>query len=283
MSGAHGDGGVRVGFVGLGSQGAPMARRILDAGFPTTLWARRPEAQQPFADTAARFAASRVELGAASDLLGVCVVGDADADEVLRGPDGALAGMAPGGIVVVHSTTRPDTCRRLQEDHPHLHVLDAPVSGGGAAAAERRLLVMVGGEAGILERCRPVLTAFADPIVHLGPLGSGQEAKVFNNALFTAQLALAAEVHAAAQRRGLDPAAMATVLRGGSGHSFAAEVVARNGFHLAPLAGSAGPLLAKDVGILAGLLAPVASPLIDMADAALTAMGLARTAREDHS
>ena len=82
----------RVGFVGLGSQGGPMARRIVDAGFPTTLWARRAASLEPFGDTAASVAATPAELGAASDVLGVCVVDDAGVDEVLRGPEGALGG-----------------------------------------------------------------------------------------------------------------------------------------------------------------------------------------------
>jgi 3-hydroxyisobutyrate dehydrogenase len=119
----------RVGFVGLGSQGAPMARRIVDAGFPTTLWARRPATLEPFADSAAAVAANPAELGAACDVLGVCVVDDTGVDEVLRGPDGALASMGDGSVVIVHSTVHPATCLRLQEDFPHLHVLDAPVSG----------------------------------------------------------------------------------------------------------------------------------------------------------
>src|SRR5262249_5281786 len=118
----------RVGFVGLGSQGGPMARRIVDAGFPTTVWARRPDATAAFAGTGAAVARDLVALGAASDVLGVCVVADADVEQVLDGPDGALAGMAAGGIVVIHSTVHPDTCRRLQRRHPALAILDAPVS-----------------------------------------------------------------------------------------------------------------------------------------------------------
>lgn len=272
---------MRVGFVGLGSQGGPMAQRIVDAGFPTTLWARRAEALNAFGDSPAGYAADRAELGAASDVLCVCVVADADVDGVLRGPEGALAGMRAGGVVVVHSTTRPETCHRLREDFPHLHILDAPVSGGGHRAAAGELLVMVGGDAEVLERVRPVLETFADPLVHLGPLGSAQEAKLFNNALFTAQLALTAEVFALAEQRGLDRAGLTTVLHGGSGRSYAADVVANNGFHLDRLAGTAGPLLAKDVGILADLLTTTGSLLIDVADTALDRIGTPRTTRED--
>ena len=266
----------RVGFVGLGSQGGPMARRIIEAGFPTSLWARRPESVEPFADTSASVASSLADLGAASDVLGVCVIDDVGVDEVLRGPDGALGAMAAGSIVVVHSTVHPTTCLALQEDFPALHVIDAPVSGGGHKAASGELLVMAGGPAEIVDRCRPVLETFGDPVLRLGPLGAGQEAKVLNNTVFAAQLALAAEVFELAAARALDPAAVAEVLAGGSGRSYAAEVVAGGGFDLVGLAPFAGDLLAKDVGILVDRGAPTDSALVTAADAALTRMGTAR-------
>lgn len=266
----------RVGFVGLGSQGAPMARRIVEAGYPLTLWARRPASLEPFADTAATVAAGRRQLGAASDVLCVCVVDDAGVDDVLRGPDGALAAMAEGGIVIVHSTVRPSTCHRLQEDFPHLRVVDAPVSGGGHKATARALLVMVGGPSEAVEACRPILETFGDPVIHLGPLGAGQEAKLLNNAVFTAQLGIAAAAFDLASEGSLDPKAVAAVLAAGSGRSYAAEVVAGAGFRLDGFAEFAGPLLAKDVGILAEHAAATSSPLLDAANAALDRMGVAR-------
>jgi 3-hydroxyisobutyrate dehydrogenase-like beta-hydroxyacid dehydrogenase len=258
-----------------------MARRIIDEGFPTTVWARRPETLEPFADTPAVVARTPAELGAASDILCVCVVDDAGVDEVLRGPRGALAAMTPGSIVVVHSTVRPDTCRRLQEEVPAIHVVDAPVSGGGHKAATRELLVMVGGPADAVERCRPVLETFGNPVLHVGPLGAGQELKVLNNAVFAAQLALAAEVYELAERRQLDRDAVATVLSSGSGRSYAAEVVAGGGFTLDRLAANAGQLLAKDVGILVDQTGVTDSPLLEAADAALQRMGVSRPVRKE--
>jgi 3-hydroxyisobutyrate dehydrogenase len=186
--------------------------------------------------------------------------------------------MADGAVVVIHSAVHPTTCLRLQEDHPGLHVLDAPVSGGGHMAATGELLVMTGGPPEIVDRCRPVLETFGDPVLHLGPLGSGQEAKVLNNTVFAAQLALAAEVYEIAADRELDPAAVATVLARGSGRSYAAEVVAGSGFDLEGLATFAGELLAKDVGILVDRATPTDSTLIAAADAALDRMGVARPA-----
>lgn len=266
----------RVGFVGLGSQGGPMARRIAEAGFPTTLWARRAATLEPFADTDAKTAATPAAVGAASDVLCVCVVDDAGVDEVLRGPDGAIAAMPEGSIVVVHSTVHPATCTQLQTDHPRITVVDAPVSGGGDKAAARELLVMVGGPDDAVATCRPIFETYGDPVLHVGPLGAGQEAKVLNNTVFSAQLALATEIFELAAARGLDRAAIATILAAGSGRSYAAEVVVGFEYDVAPLGPLAGALLAKDVGIFVDQTRIDDSPLLRAADAALARMDVAR-------
>src|SRR4051794_11179219 len=253
-----------------------MARRIVDAGFPTTLWARRPGTLEPFAETPARVAGSPAELGAASDVLCVCVVDDAGVDEVLRGPEGALVDMDEGAVVVVHSTVHPETCARLQHDFPARRVVDAPVSGGGHKAAERELLVMAGGPSDVVARVLPILETFGNPVLHVGPLGAGQEAKLLNNMVFTAQLALAAEVFDLAATRQLDRQAVATMLSMGSGRSYAAEVLAGAGFDLEGFGALAGALLAKDVGILADHTTMADSCLLGAADQALERMRCAR-------
>lgn len=266
----------RVGFIGLGSQGGPMARRVVDAGFPTTLWARRPETLEPFADTAASVAATPRELGEVSDVLCICVVDDAGVDQVLTGPDGALAGLAAGSTVVIHSTVHPGTCIRLQEDQTTIDFVDAPVSGGGLKAAAGELLVMAGGPAEVVARCRPILETFGNPVLHVGPLGAGQEAKLLNNVVFTAHLALAAEVFELAEGRQLDRQAIAAILASGSGRSYGAEVVAGGGFTLDRLGATAGGLLAKDVSIFVDQTGVTESPLLAAADSALARMGVAR-------
>jgi 3-hydroxyisobutyrate dehydrogenase len=272
---------MRVGFVGLGDQGGPMARRIIEAGYPTTLWARRPATLEPFAGPQAGLAGTRAELGTASDVLCVCVVDDAGVGDVLRGTEGALSAMAPGSVAVVHSTVHPATCVRLQQDFPAIHVVDAPVSGGGARAANGELLVMAGGAPEVVDRCRPLFETYANLVVHLGEISAGLEAKLLNNTLFAAHLAVAAEVHAIASDLGLDHQALATAVAHGSGRSYAAELVARVGFRLDALAGTAGPLLAKDVGILADVAAVTRSPLLDAAEAALERMGVPQIPDED--
>jgi 3-hydroxyisobutyrate dehydrogenase-like beta-hydroxyacid dehydrogenase len=245
----------RVGFIGLGSQGAPMARRIIDAGYPVTLWARRPGSLEPFASTAADVAASPAELATGSDLVCICVVSDADVEEVVTGEGGVLAGLGPGGVIAVHSTVHPDTCRRLagQAAARGTALIDAPVSGGGMAAAEGRLLVMAGGEPETVELCRPVFATYADPVVHLGPLGAGQVAKLLNNLLFTAHLATAASVLALGQALDVDPVRLAGVISHGSGSSFALDRIAAADGTLDRMAPIAGPLLQKDVRLLAEL------------------------------
>ena len=280
---------LRAGFIGLGSQGGPMARRIVDEGFPLTLWARRPASVEPFADTPATVAATPAEVGRASDVVGICVVDDGDVEEVVLGDDGVVAGMAPGGIVAIHATVHPATCRRLAAAAaPHgVSIVDAPVSGGGGAAAQRRLLVMVGGDDDAVARCRPVFAAFGDPIIVLGGLGRGQLAKLVNNLVFTAQLAVALDTFAVANRLDVDHGALTEVLAHGSDGSRAAAIVAATGFVTDGIAGAA-PLLRKDVDIVLGLLSsasgsspsspPSSSVLADLAGAALGALEADRPA-----
>ena len=210
-----------VGFIGLGSQGGPMARRIVDDEFPLTVWARRAETLEAFLDSAATTAASPAALAEASEIVCVCVTGDADVEQVVLGPHGVLGALEPGAILVIHSTVHPQTCIRLSEIAAERDValLDAPVSGGGHAAAQRALLVMVGGDLRILERVRPILATFGDPILHLGQVGAGQTAKLVNNVAFTAQISLALEVFTLVEQLGVDRAAMARVLERGAGEA----------------------------------------------------------------
>ncbi|BBY02677.1 NAD(P)-dependent oxidoreductase [Mycobacterium seoulense] len=266
---------MRVGFIGLGSQGAPMARRIVEGGYPTTLWARRRATLDPFADTTAKVAESPAGLAAASDLVCLCVVGDADVNELVDGE--LLAAMKPGGVIAVHSTVHPNTCRELAKKAATkgISVIDAPVSGGAPAASEGRLMVMVGGDADVVERCRPVFATYADPIVHLGELGSGQTTKLLNNLLFTAHLGTAASALSLAGALGVDPDRLTEVVSRSSGNSFALNALGGIG-GLDRLAGVAGTLLQKDVRLvvdLADRAGVSGGAVLEAADAALARMG----------
>src|SRR5215469_14947270 len=275
---------LRAGFIGLGSQGAPMARRIAESGIPLTLWARRPASLEPFADTGAKTASTPAELAANSDVIGLCVRDDNDIAQVTSGEDGVLAGIAPGAIIAVHSTVHPDTVREVSAlaAEKGAFVVDAPVSGGQPAASVGRLLVMMGGEEEHVERARPVFATYGDPVVHLGPLGAGQITKLLNNTLFTAHLAVGASLLKLGRDLDVDPARLAQVLGHGSAQSFALARVADAGGTLDRIAGHAGPLLAKDVRLTvavaeaAGLPDVSAETVVAAADAALALMNVRR-------
>ena len=190
---------VTVGFIGLGSQGGPIARRIIESGHPTVLWARRSATLDPFRDTGALVAASPAELAAQAQFIGVCVVDDNDVEDVLLRADGVIAGIKPGTIVAIHSTIHPATCTRIGArlaDKGAL-LVDAPVSGGGGAAASGELLVMVGADHAVFRQALPILSTFGNPVRHLGPLGSGQLAKLVNNLLFISGISLAHDANGA--------------------------------------------------------------------------------------
>jgi 3-hydroxyisobutyrate dehydrogenase-like beta-hydroxyacid dehydrogenase len=268
---------MRVGFVGLGDQGLPMAQRVVAAGLPTALWARRPASVEPFLGTAATIAGSPRELGAVSDIVATCVFDGAGTREILFGPAGILAGMTRGGVVVVHSTIAPEEIIEIAAvaRESGITVLDAPVSGGHAMAEQGRLVALVGGDRDACERCLPVLSSYADQVIHVGRVGAGQQAKLINNALMAAQLGLAADAFELGGELGIDPDGLARALRQGSGRSYSLDVMVRSGSLDVLARGPAGPTLAKDVRLLArttagradfrrGLLLVAARAAIDM-------------------
>lgn len=266
---------VRAGFVGLGSQGAGMARRLVDRGVPTTLWARRAESLAPFAGRI-EIAPDLPALGRASDVVGICVTDGAAVRAVVLGPDGVLAGMAEGSVLAVHSTIGPDECAALAAAGAErgVAVLDAPVSGGGAAALAGALTVYLGGDAAAVARARPVLDHYGETVLHMGPLGSGLRTKLINNSLVAAHFALAHDAMATGTELGLDPDQLAEALRSGSGRSFSLEVfVGLRSFDA--MADHVGPIMAKDVGLFAAATEAVADrvTLLDAADRFLAVIG----------
>jgi 3-hydroxyisobutyrate dehydrogenase len=203
----------QIGFIGLGSQGAPMARCIVESGYPLLLWARRAEALAPFADTPAETASSIADLGARSEHVGVCVVDDAGVEQVCGE---LIPAMRPGGRIAIHSTVHPDTVVALAKraDARKLALIDAPVSGGGP--------------------------------------GAGQMAKLVNNALMAAHVAMAHHALGAGSALGLDRTALREIVKVSSGRSYGFEVYARLP---SPSAfGHGARLLAKDVRLLGEVL-----------------------------
>ena len=275
------------GFIGLGSQGAGMALRIIEQGVPTTLWARRATSLEPFVGRA-DIAVDPVELGRASDVVGICVTDGDAVREVVLGPTGVLAGMADGSVLALHSTIGPDECTPIAAAAADrgVRVIDAPVSGGGTAAAAGRLTVYVGGTNDAFVRARPVLDTYGDPVLHMGPLGSGLRTKLMNNALNAAHFALAHDAMALGEALGLDAARLGDALRSGSGRSFSLDVFVGLGSFDA-IADHVGPIMAKDVGLFEQETrrSPDRTALLDAADRFLALVGHPRaldlTRRED--
>lgn len=211
-----------VGFIGLGNQGAPIAARILAAGFPLHVWARRPDATAELAAAGAKVHATPRDLAAACGVVGLCVRGDDDVDEVLRaGPDSLIHALQPGSIVMVHATVLPETVKQLAAftaGH-RVHLLDAPVSGGPGGAMRGTMSVMVGGEVAVLERVRPVLASFASNIFLLGPVGCGQLIKLINNNVCFANMGVGIAALDVAERLGIDRDAASRVILESSGAS----------------------------------------------------------------
>nr|WP_086491292.1 NAD(P)-dependent oxidoreductase [Novosphingobium panipatense] len=244
---------VRAGFIGLGSQGAPMAERMLAAGHELTVWARRPETADDLAAKGALRAASVAELGERCNHVGVCVVDDAGVTEICAQ---LLPVMKPGSVLVIHSTILPQTCERLaaEAEKRGIALLDAPVSGGGAGATAGTLTVMCGGSEAAFAQALPVMESFAGKAVLLGPVGSGQRAKIVNNALMAANMGLAHAALSLGEELDIDRGALADLIRHSSGRSFGFEVYARLP---APAAfAHGGKLLRKDVDLLGTITAP---------------------------
>lgn len=244
---------MKCGFIGLGSQGAPMAQRIIESGFETILWARRHETLEPFRASGASFAESVEVLASEVDYCAICVVDDAGVQDVFGR---VVSHMPTGGVIVIHSTINATLCVELAEEASKkgIALIDAPVSGGGSAAANGTLTVMLGGDAAVLGRVRPVIETFAGDIVHVGAVGTGQLAKLLNNSMMAANLAIADHGMACASDLNLDIKAFTDLVKISSGRSFAFDVRARMEQPTDFVHGAR--LLDKDIGLLSDALGP---------------------------
>jgi 2-hydroxy-3-oxopropionate reductase len=208
-----------LGFVGLGVMGAPMAARLLDAGYEVVAHNRSAARLERIAERGARRAANPAEVAAASDVLITMLPDSPDVLEVVAGEHGVLAGSRPGLLWVDMSTIRPDVARRLADEAAGRGVrsLDAPVSGGERGAIDGTLSIMVGGEAEDLERARPVLEVLGSTITHAGGHGAGQTVKAANQLVVAGTIELVAEAVVLLEASGIDPATGLQAIAAGLG------------------------------------------------------------------
>ncbi|MBO0723431.1 MAG: NAD(P)-dependent oxidoreductase [Blastocatellia bacterium] len=224
----------KVGFVGLGIMGAPMARNLLRAGFNLTVSTRTPGKAEKFAlENEAlgnlKAAGSAAEVAAASEVVISIVTDSPDVVAVARGEKGIFAAAKPGTIIIDMSTISPQVTRELAEEArtKGLHWLDAPVSGGEKGAIEGTLTIMVGGDPEALERARPVLGAMGKRITHFGPAGTGQSAKLCNQIMTAVNLLSVCEAMTFGAKAGLDLATLHQALTGGAANSWALDILGK--------------------------------------------------------
>lgn len=216
---------MKVGFIGLGEQGKPIAANLAKDGFDLVVHDLRAEPMAELVSLGAKAASSPREAGAHGEVIEVVVVNDAQVEAVMCGADGVLAGARPGSIVAIHSTIRPATVRRLATlaAESGIIVVDAPVSGGARGAETRALAFMVGGEAEAVARCRPVFETSGKNIFHVGPLGAGMTAKLAHQVIICLNALAAHEGMLLAEKTGLDMKIMQDVVRAGGASSRIAD------------------------------------------------------------
>jgi 3-hydroxyisobutyrate dehydrogenase len=203
-----------VGVIGLGDIGRGVADAVVRARLPLVVCDLRAEATTAF-ETTAHVAGTPALLGARADVVVVAVVNDDQVLAVLDGNDGALAGTVPGSVVVILSTVAPGTVETVADraTRRDVDVIDCGVSGGPQASADGTLVAMVGGDAAVIERVRPVLDAFTSLVVHMGPLGAGLKAKLARNLVQYGSWLAAYEAQVLAEAAGIELAKLAEVIR----------------------------------------------------------------------
>ncbi len=198
-----------VGFVGMGSMGAPMVERMVAAGHAVRVYARREESRSAAAALGATPVASAVEAADDADVMTVCVYTTEQLREVCLGPGGVIAAMKPGSTLLIHTTCPPGTMAELvaSAEEGDIAVVDAPLDGRPSDVAAGAVRVLMGADTETRARIAPVVDAYAGTVIHVGEVGTGQRTKILNVLLTAAQVGLIADAARLAAQLGLDPAA----------------------------------------------------------------------------
>ena len=267
----------RIGFIGLGTMGAPMARNLLAAGHEMYFFARREEVIREFCESGATACSNCAQVAGSSDVVFTIVPTDEQVEQVVLGPKGVIEGGQEGTLLVEMSTISPDTARNIATRlaTSGMSMLDAPVSGGPSGARKGTLTIMVGGDATDAERAHGLLQTLGRNIIYAGPPGAGQTTKLVNQLMAGGVMTLIGEAMAIAKSAGLDLGRTAEAVVASSGNSRIFE--ARHRFVIEDQydPGFTSTLMRKDVALAIdlarqfGLAVPVASAVLRRYDAAI--------------
>jgi len=213
----------RIAFIGVGTMGGPMARNLVNKGFPVTAFDLNESALDQAVEYGAERATTAAEAAKSADIAITMLPNSPHEEAAVLGAEGVFAGLQAGKILIEMSTIDPVVTKKLGEQATArgIKMIDAPVSGSSVGAMDGTLTMMVGGDADVFRRCRPVLQAMGSNVIHVGPLGTGETVKLVNNMLAGIGVAATAEAVNIAQRAGLDPRAMFDVISKSSGDSWA--------------------------------------------------------------
>lgn len=254
----------RIGFIGLGMMGTPMARNLLKAGYELTVYDAKKELIEGLVASGANGASSPKEVAARSDIIVTMLPTSSNVEAVVMGRDGILEGLAPGSIVIDMSTIDPGTTREIETAVRAKggKMLDAPVSRGQAGAIAGTLSIMVGGDAEVLEECRPILQVLGSDIFHCGEIGIGEVVKLVNNMMIGAFVPAISEALVFGLKAGARLETILQVIRASSASSWLLE----NFFPAKVFQGKFEPgfsinLMHKDLGLALATAEELGTPL----------------------
>ena len=254
---------LKLGFVGLGAMGRPMALNLIKAGYAMTVYARRAEAMAPLVAAGACTAESPAQVARAADVVFSLVTASADSEEVALGAQGIAAGARVGCVVIDMATISPLVTRNIAQalEARGIEHVDAPVSGGPAGAQGATLSIMAGGKPEVFERVKPLFACLGKTILHMGGHGAGQVTKACNQLALTITAQAAAEALSLARECGLDPARVHEALMGGVAASRVLELFGKRMVSRDFGTGIDTRLYHKDLGIVLELAQEAGLPL----------------------
>jgi 2-hydroxy-3-oxopropionate reductase len=278
----------KVGFIGLGIMGGPMAKNLIEAGYELTVQNRSREKAEEFAeDSGATAAKTPKEVAENSDIIITMLPDSPDVEAVVAGGDGVLEGMQPGSLLVDMSTISPVVTEGLaaKVEEKGAAMLDAPVSGGDVGAIEGTLSIMVGGDGADFERAKPLFEVMGKTVTHVGATGAGQVVKAANQVVVALTIEAVSEALVLASKGGVAPEKVLDVLGGGLAGNKVMEVKKEKFLSHTFEPGFRSELHHKDLGIAlsAGREYGVALPVTAIVDQMLSAMKKKGWGGEDHS